>query len=244
MGDQSNSHQLATPPVSPARQRNPGHEPRDDVESLMETSEEQDIQDTGLNDLFKAAVKEELDWEFKLRAERLKDASQKEKLELEFEDRRREFEAQLDAMRAMNGGTNFLIRGAKPESGDQIHIVDLPGSPYVIRIFNGGMQGLHQYLLDFVSRDSLAPFNVPESYAVWRLAEGPGTAKLNRLISWEKAFYYPDASVPQGEVRYSVIEGTAYRAECPAGFVEFIVPVRTEGVQNLFHVEEAVQPRC
>ncbi|TFY55431.1 hypothetical protein EVJ58_g8252 [Rhodofomes roseus] len=239
MGDRSNRPQLATPPESPIRQRNPRDAPepgpgeRNDAEIfLMGALPKKEHQDA-LKRMF-TDVDEELRTELQhmgLKGEELAD---------KITERRTEYNNLFNGMIQMNGGT-LPIYGNKPEPGDKIRTIDLPGSSYMIRLSDGGLRDIQQYLLDFVDRVSLAPVDVPDSYAIYRLTEGPGSSKYYRLQTWEEAID-PDASIQEGEGRYSVREGVTYRAEYPVDhFVEFIPPIGTERAENLVQVGEAVQ---
>ncbi|KAH9919718.1 uncharacterized protein B0H18DRAFT_881682 [Fomitopsis serialis] len=139
---------------------------------------------------------------------------------------RADFDDACNKMVELGGGKLHFL-GEKPAPGDNVYLIDLPDSSVIIRLSDGGLERGHQFLLDFVDRDSRKPDHMPQSYAIWRLYNGPCSPAMHQLMSWEAAMGMPEDQIAPGEQRFSVIEGVTYRVEyLGATPVEFTVPER------------------
>ena len=122
----------------------------------------------------------------------------------------------------------------KPQPGDQnLFTVRIPDSPYMIRMWDGGMDFYSQYCLDFYDSNRQVPVNLPKGYSLWPAAANlPGVFTVaGPLVSWETAWGLAPGSFPEGEEKWSVPEGvyiTLKRADHPGQDFTFAVPRRQQ----------------
>lgn len=121
----------------------------------------------------------------------------------------------------------------KPKSGAaDVYTYQIPGSPLSIRIWDGGMESDGQYMLDFFDRATKKAVNSPKDFQIVPITR-PGIFDLGPLVSWEVAMGRPRDGIPDGEERFSVIEGSCWTLKWPGGDFSFVVPVRTDSMDSL-----------
>ncbi|PIL22965.1 hypothetical protein GSI_15662 [Ganoderma sinense ZZ0214-1] len=120
----------------------------------------------------------------------------------------------------------FRVIGVKPQPGDpNVYTVRVPDSPYVLRMWTGGMDYWGQFCLDFFDVERKVPVNLPAGYALYPAATTmppgigaghPFPARLARanvqplqrsypLGSWERNMGM--TSIPDGEEKWAIPEG-------------------------------------
>ena len=120
----------------------------------------------------------------------------------------------------------------KPQLGDpNVYTVCVPNSPYVLRMWEGGMTYYGHFCLDFYDTDRKAPVNLPAGHGLYPggpsmppigFASGPGQylpwpkgvrdgmnsrLKVPAFGSWERNMGMH--SFPEGEEKWSFPEGSS-----------------------------------
>jgi len=135
--------------------------------------------------------------------------------------------------KAMRGGARVKIKGFKPKSGaTDVFTYHIPGSPLSIRIWDGGMESDGQYMLDFFDCATKKAVNSPKDFQIVPITRR-GIFGLGPLVSWEVAMGRPRDGIPDGEERFSVMEGSNWTLKWPGRDFSFAVPVRTNSMDPL-----------
>ncbi|TFY58719.1 hypothetical protein EVG20_g8044 [Dentipellis fragilis] len=144
---------------------------------------------------------------------------------------RRAHDERVNKHTAATGGV-VLACGLKPVRGEQVHVIDIPGSALKIRLWDGGQVDHGLFLLDFVVTEAdgtLKAVNSDGQFTIYAIHRPGMPCSTGRLQSWEEAAGWQNKDINPGEERFSVPEGTYCRLKCPAQPAfnfGFQVPVR------------------
>ncbi|KIK57427.1 hypothetical protein GYMLUDRAFT_247064 [Collybiopsis luxurians FD-317 M1] len=113
------------------------------------------------------------------------------------------------------GRDTIIALGFKPQKGDPIHVIEIPGSKYSIRLWDGGLEAQGQYCLDFIDTCTGKAINSPDRWVLHAKAPNGTLPYVAPLISWEEAWKVPKGEIPPGEERFSIMEGSMCGLERP-----------------------------
>ncbi|OBZ68526.1 hypothetical protein A0H81_11458 [Grifola frondosa] len=136
--------------------------------------------------------------------------------------------------------------GKKPELNDPaVLYVDIPGTDYSIRIWDGGMASRRQYCIDYFDTRRNTPINKPDGFDIYPVGmSGPGFLAFNGpLISWEEAMRVEHQHLRPGAEKFSAPEGShlALRRHGHPDLV-FEVPLRRTPAPAYQLVQPAPRP--
>ncbi|KAI0061433.1 hypothetical protein BV25DRAFT_1886708 [Artomyces pyxidatus] len=149
------------------------------------------------------------------------------------------------ALEEHNAAINHLLKnhgslalmGALPTDDDRsVSYIPIPQSPYAFRFWDGGVEDIGQFFVDFFHIRQRVPVSTPPGYEIYPIA-APGDYQLgDKLMSWDVAMGY-DPRVTGVAEKFSVPEGSRMRLIRP-GHEDFffIAPVR----QSQFNFAQAV----
>ncbi|KAA1474342.1 hypothetical protein DENSPDRAFT_905220, partial [Dentipellis sp. KUC8613] len=97
----------------------------------------------------------------------------------------------------------------KPDTGDpSVLYVDIPDTPYSVRIWDGGLTGYGQFCLDYFNKERNVAINAPAGFAIRPVphASPPGTFAFGGpLVPWEQTLGF---MIPAGTPRPAEGPGT------------------------------------
>ena len=121
----------------------------------------------------------------------------------------------------------------KPKRGaTDVLIYQIPGLQLSIRIWGGGMETDGQYMLDLFDPATQKAINSPKDFEFIPISRNGGFVS-GPLVSWEVAMGYSSDEIPEGEERFSVMEGSSWMLKWRGGSFSFAVPVRTDSTGEL-----------
>jgi len=86
------------------------------------------------------------------------------------------------------------------------------------------MESDGHYMLDFFDCATKKAVNSPKDFEFVPITRG--MFGMSPLVSWEVAVGHPRDGIPDGEERFSVIEGSSWTLKWRGGHFSFAVPVR------------------
>ncbi|KIK60352.1 hypothetical protein GYMLUDRAFT_73815 [Collybiopsis luxurians FD-317 M1] len=124
---------------------------------------------------------------------------------------RKAFHERWDTMFANAGRNTVDMLGFKPQPGEEVQLVAIPGTRYSVRFWDGGLYNQGQCCLDFFDPTAKQAVNSPRGWKLYP-APRPGVFPLNdshsALVSWEESWGIQTENIPAGEERFSIFQGS------------------------------------